>query len=164
MLYEVVRDHLETCLANAAASRNDAGLPRLIEREFRDFLSCGQLAGGFARLRCKGRGTDRLLPFSCKRRTVCGSCGGRRMAERAAHLVEHVFPDVPVRHWVVSLPYRLCSQLAGLCRVRDYAGLPRRSARSPAIGRSETPHSHSPSRNVRRRSLAVKRTGAGAGS
>ncbi len=28
------------------------------------------------------------------------------MAERAAHLVDHVFPDVPVRQWVLSQPYR----------------------------------------------------------
>jgi hypothetical protein len=34
------------------------------------------------------------------------------MAERAAHLVDHVFPDVPVRQWVLSLPYRLRYQLA----------------------------------------------------
>ena len=29
------------------------------------------------------------------------------MAERAAHLIDHVFPDVPVRQWVLSLPYAL---------------------------------------------------------
>ena len=34
------------------------------------------------------------------------------MAERAAHLLDHVFPDVPVRQWVLSLPYRLRYQLA----------------------------------------------------
>lgn len=41
------------------------------------------------------------------------------MAERAAHLVDHVFPDVPVRQWVLSLPYRLRYRLAWdheLCR------------------------------------------------
>ena len=41
------------------------------------------------------------------------------MTERAAHLVDHVFPDVPVRQWVLSLPYRLRYQLAwdhDLCR------------------------------------------------
>jgi len=46
--------------------------------------------------------------------------GGRRMAERAAHLVDHVFPDdVPVRQWVLSLPHRLRYILAwdhDLCR------------------------------------------------
>ncbi len=41
------------------------------------------------------------------------------MAERAAHLVDHVFPDVPIRQWVLSLPYRLRYRLAwdhDLCR------------------------------------------------
>jgi len=28
------------------------------------------------------------------------------MAEIAAHLVEHVFPRLPVRQWVLSLPTR----------------------------------------------------------
>lgn len=34
------------------------------------------------------------------------------MAERAAHLVDHVFPEVPVRQWVLSVPHRLRYQLA----------------------------------------------------
>ena len=29
------------------------------------------------------------------------------MAETAAHLVDHVFPPLPVRQWVLSLPKRL---------------------------------------------------------
>jgi hypothetical protein len=38
---------------------------------------------------------------------VCPSCNARRMAEIAAHLVDHVFPALPVRQWVLSLPKRL---------------------------------------------------------
>jgi len=43
----------------------------------------------------------------------------RRMAERAAHLLDHVLPDVPVRQWVLTLPYRLRYVVAwrhDLCR------------------------------------------------
>ncbi len=29
------------------------------------------------------------------------------MTERAAHLVDHVIPDVPVRQWVLTLPHRI---------------------------------------------------------
>jgi hypothetical protein len=50
---------------------------------------------------------------------ICPSCGGRRMAERAAHLVDHVMPAVPIRQWVLSLPHWLRYLLAwdhGLCR------------------------------------------------
>jgi hypothetical protein len=41
------------------------------------------------------------------------------MTERAAHLVDHVFPKVPVRQWVLSLPPRVRYMLAWdhtLCR------------------------------------------------
>ena len=111
-LYRVVRDHFETFRAQAASLRDGEGLPRFVEQEFRDFLRCGWLAGGFARFHCADCTLDRLVPFSCKGRAICPSCGGRRMAERAAHLIGHVWPDVPVRQWVLSLPYRLRYQLA----------------------------------------------------
>src|SRR5262249_19151947 len=45
--------------------------------------------------------------------------GGRRMAERAAYLVNEISPRVPVRQWVLTLPYRLRYRLAWdhtLCR------------------------------------------------
>ena len=29
------------------------------------------------------------------------------MTERAAHLVDHVLPDVPVRQWVLTLPHHI---------------------------------------------------------
>jgi hypothetical protein len=119
VLYQIVQAHFETFLAQAASLRDGEGVPRFVEGEFREFLRCGSLAGGFARFRCTACGLDRLVAFSCKGRGFCPSCGGRRMAERAAHLVDHVFPDVPVRQWVLSLPYRLRYRLAwdhDLCR------------------------------------------------
>ena len=42
---------------------------------------------------------DKLVAFSCKRRGFCPSCGARRMAQTAAHLVDHVIPQVAVRQW-----------------------------------------------------------------
>ncbi len=47
------------------------------------------------------------VSFSCKRRVFCPSCGVRRMAESAALLVDEVFPEQPVRQWVLSFPYPL---------------------------------------------------------
>ena len=38
---------------------------------------------------------------SCKGRAVCPGCNTRRMVEMAAHMVEHVFPAVAVRQWVL---------------------------------------------------------------
>jgi hypothetical protein len=83
-----------------------------VDEEFRAFLRCGWLAAGFARFRCGACGEERLVAFSCKGRGFCPRCGGRRMTERAAHLVDHVFPDVPVRQWVLSLPHRIRYVLA----------------------------------------------------
>ena len=34
-------------------------------------------------------------------------CSARRMVETAAYLVDHVFPRVPVRQWVLSFPWPL---------------------------------------------------------
>ena len=143
VLYRIVRDHLETFLAQAAQLRDGEGVPRFVEQEFRDFLRCGWLAGGFARFRCDACGDDRLIAFSCKARAVCPSCGGRRMTERAAHLVDHVFPDVPVRQWVLSLPHRVRYVLAwdhDLCRavvavsMRAVLGFLRHRAREAGVG------------------------------
>ena len=119
VVYQVVRDHFESFRAQAAGLRDGQGLPRFVEQEFRALLRCGSLAGGFARFRCDDCGQDRLVPFSCKGRAACASCAGRRMAERAAHLVDHVFPAVPVRQWVLTFPHRLRYRLAwdhDLCR------------------------------------------------
>ena len=94
-------------------------LPKFVEQEFRDFLTCGVLAHGFARLRCGDCAFERLVPFSCKGRGFCPSCGGRRMTECAARLVDGILPHVPVRQWVLSLPHRLRYLLAWdhkLCR------------------------------------------------
>ncbi len=64
------------------------------------------------------------------------------MTERAAHLVDYVFPDVPVRQWVLTLPSRLRYALAwdhALCRavvavfVRAVIGWYRRQARQWAV-------------------------------
>lgn len=118
-MYRLVQEHWETFRAEAAHLRDDAGLSGFVEDEFRNFLRCGWLAGGFARFRCGACGAERLVAFSCKGRGFCPSCGGRRMVERAAHLVDAVLPHVPVRQWVLTLPLRLRYRLAwdhDLCR------------------------------------------------
>ncbi len=112
MLHGVIRDHLDDFLGAAANRADGAGLLAFIAREFREFLTCGVLAHGFARVRCERCSLERLVPFSCKGRGFSPSCGGRRMTERAAHLVDEVVPPVPVRQWVLTLPYRLRYLLA----------------------------------------------------
>ncbi|MGH8472943.1 MAG: transposase, partial [Gammaproteobacteria bacterium] len=105
-LYRLVQEHLETFLAQVELETG-AGLPEFVQEEFEAFLECGILAHGFLRLRCADCAQEKLVAFSCKRRGFCPSCGARRMAETAAHLVDHVMPRVPVRQWVLSFPIPL---------------------------------------------------------
>jgi hypothetical protein len=44
--------HLDAFLDAAVEGAEGARLPAFVEQEFRDFLTCGVLAHGFARLRC----------------------------------------------------------------------------------------------------------------
>jgi len=105
LLHQVVREQLASFLASAA--HREQPTPRFVEQELRAFLRCGVLAHGFLRVHCDACGHDRLVAFSCKRRGFCPSCGGRRMADTAAHLVDRVLPEVPIRQWVLTLPYPL---------------------------------------------------------
>jgi len=104
--YRTVQTHFETWLA-LSTGQGDESTPAYIEQAFRRYLDCGILANGFARAHCDECGHDFLIAFSCKGRGVCPSCNTRRMAETAAHLADHVFPRLPVRQWVLSVPKRL---------------------------------------------------------
>ncbi len=106
VLYGLVRQHLESFLAYAR-ERYDGGLPRYVEHELRAYLKCGVFSEGFSRAHCETCGHDLLVAFSCKSRTACPSCAGRRMANTAAAIVDRVLPDVPLRQYVLSLPYEL---------------------------------------------------------
>jgi ribosomal protein S27E len=72
-------------------------LPQFVRQEFEDYLKCGLLEHGFLRVKYDGCRHEHLVACSCKRRGFCPSCGARRMVESAAHLVDNVFPEAPVR-------------------------------------------------------------------
>jgi len=110
-LYKIVAEHLETFLAEARETHERA-LPQYVERELREYLKCGILAHGFLRARCRSCGKDLLVALSCKKRGVCPSCNARRMCGTAAHLTDHVVPEVPLRQWVLSVPFELRLLLA----------------------------------------------------
>jgi len=83
------------------------GLPKFVVDEFEQYLDCGRLEKGCLLLECRACGYSQLVALSCKRRSICNSCVGRRMADTAVHLERHVLPEVPVRHWICSLPWGL---------------------------------------------------------
>lgn len=105
LLYALVQAHYPDFLARLEAE--DRSLPAYVREEFEAFLRCGVLDHGFLRVVCEHCHAERLVAFSCKKRGFCPSCGARRMAESARHLVEAVFGPRPVRQWVLSFPYPL---------------------------------------------------------
>jgi hypothetical protein len=109
-LYGVVSDQLITFFANAENAGRE--VPAFVARELPRYLECGILAHGLVRVRCPACMHERLVAFSCRGRGFCPSCGGRRMADTAAFLVDRVIPHVPVRQWVLSLPIGLRYKLA----------------------------------------------------
>jgi hypothetical protein len=114
-LYQIVRDNLQTLYA-AIEDGLASPLPAFVRDEFERYLDCGLLCRGFARLECEQCHAQRLVAFSCKGRGFCLSCLGRRMAQSAANLVDHVrlsnhssasLPEVPLRQFVVTFPFEL---------------------------------------------------------
>jgi hypothetical protein len=72
-----------------------------------EYLNCGLLEHGAARVYCDTCKYSLLVAFSCKKRGVCPSCSAKRAVIFAEHLYDEVLEDVPTRHIVFSIPKRL---------------------------------------------------------
>lgn len=105
LLYQLIERHYADFLAQLASAGRT--LPRYVEREFEDYLRCGRLEYGLLRVRCTECHAEKRVAFSCKRRGFCPSCGARRRVESAALLVDEVLPRVPLRQWLLSVPFAL---------------------------------------------------------
>jgi len=75
-----------------------------IEKVIYQYLDCGILHNGFARIKCHSCGHESLLAFSCRRRHFCPSCHARRCIEFGEWLCGNVLKKVPHRHFVFSMP------------------------------------------------------------
>ncbi len=105
LLYRTLQAHWLQFVAEIEADGGE--LPAFVRDEFEAYLRCGIPANGFLRVRCKDCGNSRVVSFACKRRGFCPSCLGRRMADTAGFCVDHLFPKVPVRQFVLSVPMSL---------------------------------------------------------
>ncbi len=73
LLYRMPAENLETFLDRCRTEEHE--LPRYVEKEQREYLTCGVLGCGFMRLKCSGCGKEERPPaFSCKGRGSCPSC------------------------------------------------------------------------------------------
>jgi hypothetical protein len=111
-LYKVMQEHLLTFEQEWTDKSDGRTLPTFVTEELHKFLDCGILARGFAHLFCHTCHEHYAVAFSCKARAVCPTCLGRRMNEGAFNLVDHVLPNVPLRQFVVTVPFPLRFPLA----------------------------------------------------
>ena len=110
-LHRVVAAHLAS-FVRFAAERSGRALPRYVDDELRAYLRCGVLAHGFARVRGVGCGHDLVVAFSSS---------GAACAPRAAAVAgapprptrsSGCCRVVPLRQWVLSVPFALRVRLA----------------------------------------------------
>ena len=94
----------------------------IVQEVVEKYLNCGNPKNGFARIKCKDCGTERLLMFSCKTRGFCPSCHSKRREEWAEWMREDLILDTPHRQVVFTIPKMLRvffkynrSLLSGLC-------------------------------------------------
>jgi len=76
----------------------------VVVRSVEEFLSCGRLQGGFARIRCPKCHAEHLLAFSCRTRNFCASCQAKRSVLFAEKLTSDILAPLPHRHWTFSIP------------------------------------------------------------
>lgn len=70
----------------------------------RGFLKCGELADGFARVRCPAYNHEYLLAFFCRGRWFCPSCHSKKVIQFGLHLRDNLLYPVPHRQYVFSIP------------------------------------------------------------
>ena len=76
-----------------------------VETVVGQFLECGLLDFGFARIRCEQCKLELFLPFSCKSRTFCPSCAAKRELFFEEFLLEEVLePTSPTVMWCSLFP------------------------------------------------------------
>jgi hypothetical protein len=85
-------------------ARSHGSLRPVVERVLREFLRCGLLEHGFARLWCPECRRSVLVAFSCRGRSFCPSCEKKRQLLWAEWLCNEVLAPVFHRHVVLTMP------------------------------------------------------------
>jgi len=75
-------------------------IPEVVKK----FLDCGNLATGFARIRCDHCKHEYILAFSCKGRWFCPSCHQNKVQLFGELLSGTILYPVPHRHFTFTIP------------------------------------------------------------
>jgi ribosomal protein S27E len=127
-VYQLFQDHFDDYIqAYEERFESRSGpLRPVVVHSVEEFLTCGRLQGGFARIRCPKCRDEHLVVFSCRTRGgLCSSCQAKRAVLFAEKLTGDILAPVPHRHWTFSIP----RALRGLVeRERSLVGLLSRTA------------------------------------
>lgn len=80
------------------------GRRAVVDDVVREYLKCGDLREGFARVRCPDCRHEYLLAFSCKGRWFCPSCHAKKVIQFGDLLRGAILVSVPHRQYVFTLP------------------------------------------------------------
>lgn len=104
-LQQLVAEHLPALVVAYRALGKI--FPTVLRRELELFLTCNEPAYGGAQLGCSSCGFERVIYYSCKRRSLCWRCIIRRRDVLVPHLMRQILPRTDMRHWVLTLPMEL---------------------------------------------------------
>jgi len=107
--HRLIREHFDDFRAVYAEryARKFGHWRPVFDRAVRQFLQCGDLQHGFARVRCPDCRHEFLVAFSCKQRCICPGCSQKRAILFGLHVAEDVGQPVPHRQFVWTIPKRL---------------------------------------------------------
>ena len=107
--YRTIEDHFgEFAIHHEERfEREDGPLRSVVGKVIDQYLDCGILTSGFARVRCPKCHAEYPCPFSCQTRNSCGSCQQKRALLFAEKLREEILAPVPHRHMIFTIPVAL---------------------------------------------------------
>ena len=107
--YRTMEDHFDefAILHEERFEREDGPLRSVVGKVVDQYLDCGILTNGFARVRCPQCRAEYLVPFSCRTRNFCSSCQQKRALLFAEKLREEILAPVPHRHMIFTIPVAL---------------------------------------------------------
>ena len=114
IFYQVFENHFDSYL-HAYEERfepRSGPLRPVVPESVEEFLACGRLHGGFARIRCPACRSEHLLAFSCRTRGVCSSCHATRAALFARFCLQWRIDTGPSQS---REPSAACSSASGGC-------------------------------------------------
>lgn len=104
--YQCIADHYEEFerIYDEHYGREYGFWRPVIEEAIQKFLECGDLAHGFARVRCDNCGHSYFLSFSCKGRYFCPSCHMKRVLSFSDWLTQEILEGVTHQQYVFTIP------------------------------------------------------------